>query len=362
MEEQYRRICDGYAANHDFSGACLIRQGEKTLFSGAYGMAHKGFQVPNTLNTKFDTASVTKVFTAVAVLMLAEKGFLKLDDRIVDLVDLRGTEIPPDVTVEHLLTHTSGIADDADEEAGENYADLFVSRPNYSLRKTADFLPQFAYKKPLFRAGTNVRYNNCAFVLLGLAVEKLTGMEYRTFVEENIVKPCGLKNTEFCAMDGINSNTAEGYVACRSRTGGHAEWKKNIYSYPPVGSPDGGIYSTVEDLDSFLRSLRRGGLLSEPFTKLLFEPHCAYARPFSKWKPAPCATIRTGYGFEFVELDGRVFCIRKDGMNDGVCAMLSYYPQADATIVILANQDCDIWEMHRQLQTVLYRTFSKLKG
>lgn len=356
MNTQYQKIADNFYRNHDFSGTCLVKKGDEILFSGAYGFAHRGFQVLNRLDTKFDTASVTKVFTATAVLMLVEQGALNLDDKITEVIDLEGTEIPTDVTIEHLLTHTSGIADDADEEAGENYADLFVDKPNYSIRNTADLLPQFVHKKSLFKAGMNVRYNNCAFVLLGLAIEKLSGMDYRTFIMENIVKPCKLNNTEFCTMDEVNGNTAEGYTALEDEDGHVTGWKKNIYSYPPIGTPDGGIYSTVEDLDTFLRSLKAGKLLSPKYTEVLFQPHCPFVKPFTRWKPELNATITMGYGFEFVAFDQKIFCVRKDGMNDGVAAMLSYYPETDASIVILSNQDCNIWEMHRQMQTVLYDT------
>jgi len=353
LETHLREISEDFYKNHNFSGTCLVKQGDTILFSNAYGMAHKGFHIPNAIDTKFDTASVTKVFTATAILLLIEKGKLAFADKIVELLDLQGTEIPTDVTIEHLLTHTSGIADDADEEAGEKYSDLFINMPNYSIRNTADFLPQFIYKKPLFKAGTNVRYNNCAFVLLGLAIEKLADTGYRSFVIENILKPCGLKNTTFCAMDEINENTAEGYLRCHDQNGKFLKWKRNIYSYPPIGSPDGGIYSTVKDLDLFLRSLKAEKLLSKRYTKLMFQPHCRYTRPL-KWKAVPYATIRNGYALEFVEFDDHVFCVRKDGANDGVGAILSFYPKVDVTMVILTNQDCNIWEMYRQFQAVLY--------
>lgn len=328
------------------------------MFSSAYGMAHRAFGVPNKLDTKFDTASVTKVFTATAILMLVEKGKLSLSDKIVEILDLQGTEIPTDVTIEHLLTHTSGIADDAEEESGESYSDLFIDKPNYSIRNTIDFLPQFTHKKPNFKAGTNVRYNNCAFVLLGLAIEKLADTDYRSFIRENILKPCELKNTSFCAMDEINENTAEGYIECCDQDGKFIKWKKNIYSYPPIGSPDGGIYSTVEDLDLFIRSLKSGKLLSKQYSEAMFQPHCKYASPI-KWKDVKSPTMRTGYALEFMEFDNKVFSICKDGLNDGVAAMLSYYPQSELTIVILANQDCNIWEMHSQMQGVIYETLYK---
>jgi CubicO group peptidase (beta-lactamase class C family) len=106
------------------SGVVLIRRGDQTVFSGAYGWASRRWAVPNTLATRFDTASITKLFTSVAAMQLVDDGRLELDTPITEIVDLTGTTISPTVTVRHLLTHTSGIADDADEEAGESYEAL----------------------------------------------------------------------------------------------------------------------------------------------------------------------------------------------------------------------------------------------
>lgn len=354
MDRKIKSICDNFNENCNFSGVCLIRRGEDVVFEQAYGFAHKGFCIPNSLNTMFDTASVTKVFTATAILLLIEKKLLSLDDKITDVIDLAGTTIPTDVTIYHLLTHTSGIADDADEEAGEKYSDLFISKPNYSIRETSDFLPQFAYKKPLFKAGTNVRYNNCAFVLLGLAIEKVTGQGYRNFVTDHIFRPLEMLHTKFYAMDQVNENMAEGYVACYDEKNHFTKWKKNIYAYPPIGSPDGGVYTSAQDLDLFIRNLKKYKLLTKRYTDMLFAPHSAFVKPFSQWKTVSDATIRNGYAFEFVEIEGDVFCMRKDGLNDGVGAMLSYYPRIDTTVIILCNQDSNIWQMHREIQTVLY--------
>ena len=143
-----------------FSGCYYIKQGDKILAEGALGYANKEHKVPNHIDMRFDTASVTKLFTVVSILQLVEQGILHLEDRITDLVDLTGTKISDEVTVHHLLSHTSGIADDADEESGEDYALLFVNKPNYAIRNCCDFLPNFAYKDPVFSPGTNVRYND----------------------------------------------------------------------------------------------------------------------------------------------------------------------------------------------------------
>jgi CubicO group peptidase (beta-lactamase class C family) len=166
--ERLRAVYQTY--KDGFSGACLVTRGAEVLLSEANGLANRDFNIANSVNTRFDTASVTKLFTAAAILQLAQQGALRLDDKVRDILDLKGTAIPDDIRLTHLLDHTSGIADDADEEAGEDYSALFIHKPNYALRNCADYLPQFAYKPPNFKAGTGVRYNNCAFILLGLVV------------------------------------------------------------------------------------------------------------------------------------------------------------------------------------------------
>ena len=112
MFKEIKSLYDQYARECNFSGAGLVKSGNDIVFEQAYGYAHRGFIVKNTIDTMFDTASITKLFTAVAVLQLIDKGFISLNDKIIDIIDLRGTKIPDDVSITHLLTHTSGIADD----------------------------------------------------------------------------------------------------------------------------------------------------------------------------------------------------------------------------------------------------------
>src|SRR6266480_7455526 len=126
--EELERYLQQCAEQDAFSGVVLITQGRSQLFAGAYGYASRSWNVPNTLTTRFDTASVTKLFTAVATLQLIERGLLAFDTSVIDFLGLQETAIAPTVNVYHLLTHTSGIADDAEEESGEDYADLWKTR------------------------------------------------------------------------------------------------------------------------------------------------------------------------------------------------------------------------------------------
>jgi len=129
-----KEIFEIYAKEKGFSGVALMRNEKEDLFSYACGYAHRGFKIPNTLTTRFDTASITKLFTSLGIFLLIDKGLIKLEDKVHDFLDLKDTMISKEVTIFHLLTHTSGIGDDADEEAGESYESLWIDRPNYSIR------------------------------------------------------------------------------------------------------------------------------------------------------------------------------------------------------------------------------------
>ncbi len=341
-----RSILDRHAQESDFSGVCLVKRGADPIVHAAYGYAHRGFGIPNTVVTRFDTASITKLFTSVAIMQLIEQGLIALDTQVTPYLGRGGTTIPDEVTVFHLLTHTSGIADDADEEAGEEYELLFVDKPNYSIRDTIDLLPQCSCKEPNFPPGTGARYNNCGFVLLGLVIEKASGRPYRDYVREHIFQRAGMSGAEFCAKDGVDSNLAEGYKKVTEDDGG-VTWRKNIYSYPPIGTPDGGATVTAMDLDTFLRAVRDGVLLNEKLSRRLLSPQVLVGESGGR-------TLMNGFGFEFVlSPDGRIVTIAKDGGNPGVAGVLAYAPDHDTTIVLLANQDCNVWAIHRELQAAL---------
>ncbi|HVQ18555.1 MAG TPA: serine hydrolase domain-containing protein [Actinomycetes bacterium] len=326
------------AAADRFSGAVRIDEGQTTLLRQAFGLASRTWRVPCHVDTRFDVASVTKLFTAVAVLQQVEGGSFDLETRVVPYLNLRNTSISDEVTAYQLLTHTSGIADDADEEAGERYEDLFVTRPNYAIRQTADFLPQFAHKAPNFAPGQGCRYCNCGYILLGLMVERATGATYRDYVTEHVFRRGGMDRSGFFAMDVVTQDVAEGADGVKDGSGDILRWRRNIYSYPPVGSPDGGAHVTVDDLITFHHALRDGRLLTRSLADEMLAPH-------EDHKAGAELTHRTGYGLEFdVDQQGEVVVYWKEGMNVGASAMLAHYPSLDLTLSIASNMEDGVWE------------------
>ncbi|MCL4879239.1 MAG: beta-lactamase family protein [Anaerolineae bacterium] len=322
---------------HQFSGVVQVTQGETRLYAGAFGYASRAWQVRNTLDIRFDTASITKLFTAAAVLQLIDRGLLTFETRAVDFLGLQDTAISDAVTVFHLLTHTSGIGDDCEEEDGENYEDLFKVKPNYSIVITEDFLPQFVHKPPNFAPGQGCRYCNCSFVLLGLMIEKLTGIPYRDYVQQHIFTRAGMTQSGFYRMDQANENIAEGCDPIFDDEAHLVGWKKNIYSFPPIGSPDSGAQVTVGDLDRFLRAVQAGRLLSPELTRAFLTPQVHY-REKKDW------VVKFGYALEFyLRPSGEVVFYQKDGINAGVSGIVRYYPAHDINIVILSNLMDGVW-------------------
>jgi len=334
-------------ARDGFPGVVLVTDGATTLYEGAFGLASRAWGVRNTIDTRFDTASITKLFTATAVLQQIDAGRLELDTPVVAYLGLRETTISSAVTVRHLLTHTSGIGDDADEEAGEEYEDLWRDKPSYSVIDTADFLPQFATKPANFAPGAGCRYNNVGCVLLGLCVERASGVSYRDYVRSRVFAPAGMVRSGFFRMDDVVPEVAEGADPVRDADGTIVSWRRNIYSYPPVGSPDGGAHVTARDLDTFLRAARTGHLFSAGLTEQFLEPHVLHST-------SETAISRFGLGLEFVsDPDDELMFIQKDGINTGTSALLRYYPGPDLTITLLSNTSDGVWAPSRAIHAMI---------
>ncbi len=331
----------------EFSGAVLIRRGRTDVFRRAYGLANRTWNIKNTTETRFRIASIGKLFTAAAVMQLMETGKLTLATPVVRLLGLHESSIPDEVTVYHLLTMTSGIADWINEDAEDFnavWAQFCRDHPLYLLRRDADYVPIFSRLQPYGPVGEKFRYNNAGFVLLGLAIEKVTGLSYFDYVRRNIFARAGMSQTDFIDLDQVAPGVAEGYVPVIAN-GLRIGWRKNIYSTTAGGAADGGETSTVDDLARFLRALREARLFGEEFVTAMLTP---------KVETGDAPGLSYGFGC-FVSLDEMSRPIRwgHTGEEDGVSCRLYHYPRLKLDVVVIGNQtSCAggvFWDIHESI-------------
>lgn len=324
-----RRVRDG-----EFSGAVLIRRGRRDVFRRAYGFANRTWHIRNTPASRFRIASVGKLITAAAVMQLIQAGRLSLETRVVDLLGLVDTCIPAEVTIYHLLTMTSGIADWINEEAEDFeavWAHFCREHPLYLFRRNADYLPFFSHLEPYGPPGQMFRYSNAGFILLGMSIEKVSGLAYFDYVRSNIFARAGMSHTDFIDLDDGAPDVAEGYIPVIDEHGARSGWRKNIYSTTAGGAADGGETSTIDDLARFLRLLREGKLIARESLNAMITPRVETGY----------GAARTMYGFGcFVVLDAKERTVRwgHTGEEDGVSCRLYHYPMHGLDVIILGNQ------------------------
>ncbi len=352
---QLSQLLTGKSREGQFSGSFLVIRKEEKLVEAAYGYAHKTWRVKNQVNTRFRVASVSKLFTAVAVLQLIEAGKLDFNTRAAAFLDLEDMAIPADVTAYHLLTMTSGIADWFDESGDpeENWAALVREHPLYLFRRNEDYLPLFVNKPPVGLTGAKHRYNNASYILLGLMIEKVSGLSYFDYVRQHVFAQARMTRSDFVALDGVEREVAEGYIPLFDEQGKRTGWKKNVYSATPEAAADGGATSTAHDLCRFSKALREGRLLSSEMTQVMLRP-----KVLEDDAPYRGYTWKYGYGNLFLLDDAdRIVRWGHTGEEGGISCRLYHYPQKDVDIAILGNRGgCagDLaWELHDLVTAVL---------
>lgn len=301
----------------EFSGAVLIARDGKPVFARAYGLASRAYQAPIRIDTKFCLASMGKMFTATAIVQLAEQKKLAFEDTVgKHLPEYPNAEVRDRVTIHQLLTHTSGLGD----IFGEKYEQRM-----HKLRTVQDWIDLFAEDKLRFEPGSRFGYSNAGFCLLGLIIEKVSGEEYWAYLQKNVFDRAGMKNTGAFELDHDPPNLAIGYTRARAKTPEEVRARlNNLFLHGVKGSPAGGAYSTVEDMLAFANALQEHRLLSAEMTETLFEPH-----------------VRgEGYGYGFAsEGAGRSRWIGHGGGFPGISTELKMYPEAGYTTVVLCNFD-----------------------
>lgn len=272
-----------------FAGVVLVAKNGRTIFRKAYGMSDKSKGTPNRIETKFNLASMNKMFTSLAIAQLAEQGKLSYRDPVRKfLPDFPNQSAAEKITIHHLLTHTSGLADYFDKK---EYQDAKKAAGG-KLNSYKDVLPFFASDPLLFEPGEKWDYSNAGFNVLGVIIEKASGQSYYDYVKDHILRPSGMKST-----------------------------------IPEEGSPAGGALSTAEDLLKFERAFRKNKLLSKRYTEIILTP----------WVDTAWGT-KYGYGFGIAKVNGKRI-VGHGGDTVGISTELDIYLDHGYTVIVLSNYD-----------------------
>jgi CubicO group peptidase (beta-lactamase class C family) len=248
--DDIQREIDQVAAEADFHGTVRIDRDGQELLARAYGLAHRGYAIANTVDTRFGIASGGKTFTALAVVHLVERGLLEMTTTARSIL---GDDLPlidDAVTIEHLLAHRSGIGDYLDEDMYDDFDQYILPVPVQELATTEQFLPILDGYPQRFPPGERFSYCNGGYVVLALIAERVSGEPYHDLVVRTVCEPAGMTDTGFPRSDQPDGRTALGYL----HRGG--AWRTNVFHLPVRATGDGGIHSTVGDISAFGRHQR----------------------------------------------------------------------------------------------------------
>jgi D-alanyl-D-alanine carboxypeptidase len=317
---QIETYFNSLAAENKLSGAVLVARDGVVVASKAAGVANKATGAPINLNTKFNLGSLNKMFTAVAIAQLAQAGRLSFTDTISKhLPDYPNKEVADKVTIHQLLTHTSGM--------GMYWNEKFMAQRGKMLTVAAH-LPLFASDPLLFKPGEKFQYSNSGYMVLGAIIEKISGQDYYSYVQEHVYKPAGMTDTGFYEPGKEIPNLAIGYSKMGPDGKPLTEAMDNSNTREVKGGPAGGGYSTVGDLVKFHMALRGHKLLNEEYTKLVTTGKVDAGGPIGRY----------AYGFGDKMFDGK-HIIGHNGGSPGISANFEMYPELGYTAVILMNSD-----------------------
>ncbi|MEO8172496.1 MAG: serine hydrolase [Sediminibacterium sp.] len=294
--------------------AVLVSKNGQVIYKKATGMANIELNVPMQTDQIFRIGSITKQFTAVSILQLVEKGKLTLQDEITKFIPDYPTQNNT-ITIEHLLTHTSGIQDFTAIKGNEKRNSI-----DYSPKENIDY---FKNEPMRFATGTRHEYSNSNYVILGYIIEQLTGKTYGQYLEENIFKPLGMNNSSYASESRMIKNRAAGYT----------QGEKGIEnaSYINMGKPyaAGAILSTVMDLFTWNQAMQSNKLLKKE----------SFARALTRYKLLDGTEVNYGYGWRmgYVLESPNTW---HGGLVNGFFSMAMYLPKEDVYVVVLTNCDC----------------------
>ena len=322
-------------------GNAYISKNGEFLCNYSGGYADIANEIPNTYKTRFACASMSKTFVAVGILQLIEKGKIGFGDKLGDILDAELKNIDPEVTVEQLLTHTSGVPD-YDDESVDDAAELWADYPNYRIRKNEDLFLIAREKPMLYPRGERFQYNNTGYVLLAMIIEKITGLDFDVYIKQNIFNVCGMNSSGYFEFDSLPGKCATGYLYCSD----NENYRTNIYSVAAKGTGDGGAYVTVADIMSFWKGLLEYKLISEEMVEKMFSKQSSGGDDPEE--------SNYGYGVWIINNpDGKDY-VYMQGLDPGVSALSEYNPNNGMITVMLSNYADNVWSRMRKIREEYY--------
>jgi CubicO group peptidase (beta-lactamase class C family) len=325
---------DAAVEGRGFSGVVRVDRPGEPVWARAYGLAHRGYGVPNEVGTRFAVASGGKVFTALAVASLVEDGVLHLGTTARAHLGEDLPLVPDDVTVEQLLAHRSGIGDYLDEDDDDlDPAAYVLRRPVHEYTDVEAFVPELDGFAPKFAPGERFSYCNGGFMVLALVAQRASGRSYHDLVRERVIEPAGLVGTGFLRSDEPGPLTATHYL---DETG----LRTNVFHLPVLGSGDGGIFTTAADLRTFWTALLAGRIVPPDRVRQMVHP----------LSDVPDEGMRYGLGF-WLAPEGDV--VHLLGGDAGVSFRSAHDPGTDVTWSVLGNSSNGAWPVARAVMEVL---------
>jgi CubicO group peptidase (beta-lactamase class C family) len=316
-----------------FNGSLLIARDGQVVVSKGYGMSNFELDVPNTPQTKFRIGSTTKSFTAMAIMLLQQRGKLNVQDPICKYVP----ECPASwqqITLHHLLSHTSGLAK---HDKAADY--LKTAMMPMSVLQLID---SFKNKPADFKPGEKFDYNNNGYILLGYVIEKLSGRSYEVFLRDNIFVPLRMANTGYDQHELVIKHRAAGYVRPDDRVGGTL--MNAVYIDQSQSFSAGALYSTTEDLLRLDQALYTDNLLSLKTQEAMFTPASG------EYGPAPTY----GYGW-YINRQFNRRAISHPGGVPGFTSMLTRFPDDKVVIILLGNvENSQVIRASRDLAAIMF--------
>jgi CubicO group peptidase (beta-lactamase class C family) len=316
---------DRIAAETAFSGVVRVDRGDELEFVKAYGFAHRGWEIPNEVDTRFGIASGTKGLTALTVMSLVEEGRLS---RWTTARSVLGDDLPlidGAVTVEHLLAHRSGIGDYLDEDIVREPLDYVSPVPVHELGSTEDYLRALEGFETKFPPDERFSYSNGGFVVLALIAERASGTSFYELLRQRVCEPAGMVDTEFLRSDELPGRTALGYLAEDGP-------RTNVFHVPVRGSGDGGIFTTAVDVSALWTALFAGRIVSMDVVAEMVQPRSEV--------PSPTQPARYGLG---IWLHPTRDLVELHGSDAGVSFQTVHDSRERFTYTVLSNTSDGAW-------------------